>query len=235
MIVTFGGEKGGSGKSMLCLSVATTLQYMQKRVAILDCDPKPSTATWCLRRQNFYDEFIENPDPAIEAHKKCITRKRVPKPIPFERVRGDIIRTAESMLRDFDYVLIDAGGFDGKEQRTAMILSDLFICPMRPDQFDLDTTSNVNRIFKEANISSRGRLKGVAVISQAPTNPQLLQDIKDAREMMEFELQDMTVARSVIHVRTAFSKSSRFGLSVAEWSDTKARAEIELLCQELFK
>ena len=233
MIVTIGGEKGGTGKSMITVNMAARLVHAGKTVAILDCDPKPASSTWAHRRQSVYNSVLSNElDTKDPIFKKMINRKLMPKAVPFERVRGDIIRTVESMARDYDYVLIDAGGFDGKEQRTAFILSDIILFPVRPEQFDLDSVPNLRRMFNEANITARGRLKAYFVLNQCPTNRQLYSDITDAKDYLH-AVKDIEVARSNIYTRTSYSKATRKGLAGLEIDSGMPLGEISALCKEV--
>ena len=68
-IISFYAEKGGVGKSTLCINLAYTLAEQEKRVLIYDCDVQRSLTAWIfgnnieVKSQNSVDkvdEFIES-------------------------------------------------------------------------------------------------------------------------------------------------------------------------------
>ncbi|WP_108653143.1 division plane positioning ATPase MipZ [Dongshaea marina] len=229
-IITFGGEKGGTGKTTICTNSAVYLKQRGVNVAILDADPKPASATFCRRRKGTHDEFIEAPDMTDMAHKKLIARKVIPGIIPCERVRGDIMRSIESMANEFDVLLIDAGGMDEEEQRIGIALSDTLICPIKTGQYDLDTAPRMNSLVQKAKIFNKG-LRSYFVVNEASTNP-MMNNTDEAREILR-QFDSMIVADTIIRKRNAFEVTASHGLGVIEWSDSKARAEMELFCQEV--
>ena len=50
MIILIGSQKGGCGKSTLCINIATWLANQGKDIAVLDADLQQSTANWIRDR-----------------------------------------------------------------------------------------------------------------------------------------------------------------------------------------
>lgn len=234
MVVTFSSEKGGTGKSTTCINMAVVLRHKGFSVAILDADPKPASSTWSRRRANFIDEFNTMEEtgslPNTE-QKKVIARKLKPKPIEVVRNRGDIDRTIYSLEKDHEFVLIDAGGMDDAEQRMAIGVSNVVVCPMKTGQFDLDTSPHMNHIIKLARTFNKD-LRALFFINEAPTISGM-SNTKDAKEVLN-SYEEFDLCRTVIHKRNAYELTAVYGLGVAEWSCSKSRGEIEVLCKEIF-
>src|SRR6476660_1676501 len=49
-VISFLGQKGGTGKSTLALNLAVTAELFGERVALLDLDPPGTTASWGATR-----------------------------------------------------------------------------------------------------------------------------------------------------------------------------------------
>ncbi|MET2951731.1 AAA family ATPase [Vibrio owensii] len=233
-IFTVTNEKGGTGKTTHTTNYAVVLAHKGFNVVILDADPKPASATWGKRRKAFLDELIEITNADLETtkeQKKFLTRKLKPRPITVVRNRGEIDRTILSLREEYDFVLIDAGGMDEQEQRIAIGLSDTVICTTKTGQYDLDTSPRMVHIIKMARAFNR-KLRAIFVINEAPTN-KAMSNTQDAKEILS-RFDDFELARTVIHKRNSYELTATYGLGVVEWSDSKARGEIEILVKEIF-
>ena len=51
MIVVFGGEKGGTGKTTLATNIAAELAIKNKDVLLIDTDRQESASSWCYVRK----------------------------------------------------------------------------------------------------------------------------------------------------------------------------------------
>lgn len=208
MILLFGHHKGGVGKSTLAVNVAAELQRQGKDVILVEADPNVHTVTnWAQYRE-------EGGHPPIQAVQ-----------------RGGMIRASLLDLdKRYDFVVVDAPGKDSKEMRSAMTAANVFVMPLRPSQADLDTTGGVAENLKEA-LDVNPDLRAFAVINAAPTNV-FSSATQEARDYLAY-YPDLTPAKTVIHDRRVFSYSLSAGTGVVEMGDSKAKAEIQLLTQEI--
>ena len=211
MIIVVGNHKGGTSKSTLAVNLATEYQRLGHRVIILETDPTVSTASqWAADREN-------TDQPAMTTVRKT----------------GRLGSTIDDLAAAYDVVIIDTAGKDSTELRSAAHRADLLLVPTSTSVADLDAT----RIFLSWMDEARDmnpKLQMLVVISKAPTYwhsnhvETATEALAEIPEDIEFDLAD-----TIIHHRNAYAQALSEGLSVIESDNPKARAEIQLLAQEI--
>jgi len=214
MIVLVGGVKGGSGRSTLSTNLAAWLAGEGEKFALLDTDKQMSSSKWASRR----DELISE-------------NKSIPKIFCPEK-RGDGVgQFAIDLEEQFGIVIIDAGGRDSAELRSAMTVADILIIPMAPSQLDMETLED----FASVVAQSKGfnpNMRAMLVINRVDRSrgSDEFMDAIDALESLPgFELSRNFISNYKIY-RTAIAE----GLGVVELNNSKAKAEIQMLAQEVF-
>ena len=148
MIVTIGGQKGGTGKTTICTNIAAALARAGRRVLIIDTDLQPSTSIWTTRREE---------------------RGDVP-PVYSVQKTGKLTSTVREFATQFDEILIDTAGRDSAEFANAMLCAHVLISPVVPSALDEDTMWHVDdQIDKAKNFNEA--LEAVMVSSRCSTNP----------------------------------------------------------------
>ena len=211
MIIVVGNHKGGTSKSTLAVNLAVEYQHKGRKVIILETDPTVSTASqWAADREN-------------------TTRE----PITTVRKTGRLGSTIDDLAAAYDIVIIDTAGKDSTELRSAAHRADLLLVPTSTTVADLDAT----RIFLSWMDEARDMnpaLKMLVVISKAPTwwhsnhVETATAALAEIPKEIEFDLAD-----TVIHHRNVYAQALSEGLSVVEYDNPKAKAEIQLLTQEI--
>lgn len=213
MIVLVGGTKGGCGKSTIATNLAAYLAGEGRKVIIMDTDRQASSARWVERREN--PEINATPLPKIH----CV------------QTTGNVYNTALDLEQLYGTVIVDAGGHDSRELRSAMVAADCLYVPMQVSQFDLETLVELHDVITNT-MSQNPKLQVYGLVSKAPSNT-LTNEVKEARAMLaQFEL--FTVTDSVIRERKAYRDVITMGRGVVEYTNSKAKAEIQLLAQEIF-
>lgn len=115
-VVAFVSQKGGTGKSTLCRSVAVAAMEAGHAVMLLDLDPQRTTLDWSEEREKL--------QPEVDA------------------VRPDQLERALSALAELskgkiDYVFLDTAGRDDAGTATAIRQADYCVVPCRPTPDDL--------------------------------------------------------------------------------------------------
>ena len=210
LVVLVGGEKGGTGKSTIATNLAAYLACRGSDVVLLDADSQATAARWVERRTSFCPGL-----PRVH----CVQKTR------------DIFETIRDLAGRYQQVVVDAGGRDSEEFRSAMVAADRLYTPVKASQPDLETALNVSRLVKLA-CGLNPRLRAYAVISMASTHPAVT-EAYEARELLA-ELAEIGLSQAVIGERKVFRDAIVEGRGVIECGNSKARAEIELLAEEIY-
>lgn len=207
MIITLGGQKGGSGKSCLAQNLSVAMAKAGYPILLIDADPQKTSSDWADERET------------TDAPK-----------IDYQAMSGDISKMALTLSDSGKVVIIDCGGRDTRELRSAMVVSDIIIVPTRPKRRDLKTLDYVADLVEKSRITNP-ELIARAVISQAPTLPSQIQRILDAKAVAEqFELPALD---TIVYTRNVYDDAEESGLSVYEANDDKAKAEIDNVMREI--
>jgi chromosome partitioning protein len=205
MIVLVAAEKGGVGKSTIATNIAVHLAHYGVEVVMLDPDGQATSARFVERR----DEAGMLP------------------PLPCVQRTGEVATTLRDLARRYQVVVVDAGGRDSREMRSAMTVANLLLVPTKASQADLETFPKIGL--------ARGlnpELKAFAVLSMAPSNL-LIREVDDARELLA-EFEHLKLADTIIRDRKVYRDALLVGQGVVERDNSQARAEIQLLAKEFF-
>ena len=206
-IIMFGGEKGGSGKSTTATNIAVYLVHEGLDVLLLDADKQATSSKFIGRRNE-------------AGYKEIHLAQRL----------GDIYKSAMDFGKRYQVVIIDAGGRDSKELRSGMVATDLLYVPNKASQADLETLPVVDELIS----LSRGMnptLIARALLCMAPTNERI-REIDDARELL-LQFPELPLTDCIIHERKIYRDALTLGAGVVEMTNMAAKAEIQLLGQEI--
>lgn len=210
MILLIGGEKGGSGKSTLAGNLAVALARRGVDVLLLDADPQGTASKWVARRTE------AGHTPAVHCAQKT----------------GDVATTARELAGRYGLVIIDAGGRDSRELRSAMLAASLMLLPLQASQADLETLPRVDELIGMARAMNPA-LQVRAVLTRTPTNPQIT-EAAEARALLG-EFAAIELATAAVRDRKVYRDTWLSGQGVVEADNPKAREEIEALLAEIFE
>jgi chromosome partitioning protein len=147
---------------------------------------------------------------------------------------GKVHIELKELARHYEDVVIDTGGADSQEFRSALLAVDTLLMPLRPGSFDFWTLMKMQEVVGMAD-TYNAALKAVICLSQVPPTARDRARREAAEilsEMPRFELLDAMVV-----FRAAFNHCAGEGLCVGEMShrDLKACTEISFLHDELFR
>ena len=218
MILLIGAEKGGTGKTTLTTNLAAQLANRKKDILLVDTDTQGSASKWAAMRDS------------IEPNKGDFTRVASVQKFGRE-IRKDLL----DLSHRYEHILIDAGGRDSVELRSALSVCDKIYIPLQAAQFDIWTLSVMDQLVSDARIFNQ-KLHARVIINRASTNPKV-SETQEALELEE-ELLHLEFSGVIIRERSAFRKAAKRGLSVCELTskdaDPKAEQEITALDQEIF-
>src|SRR5215217_851411 len=169
--ITFVTQKGGSGKSTLCINLAVAAQEAGRSVCILEMDRQATVSDWAEHRTS------ESPEVAqIDATQL-----------------DEVMRNLRGSA--YDFVFIDTPGVDSPGTLSAIRAADLCIIPCRPTPADLrafkPTLAAIYRLEKRfafvlnqtppRSYRVRDAAEGLAVLGVLPdVNIVLRNDYQDA-------------------------------------------------------
>jgi len=209
MIVLIGGEKGGTGKSTLATNLAVWLAQRGRDVLLVDTDRQQTASRWVDRRNLLPDVPIVH----------CAER------------HGNVFHALRDMANRYEQVIVDAGGRDSEELRTAMVAAHKLYMPLKASQPDLETSSHMNELVQLAR-GINPNLGAYAMIAMAPTNP-VIHEADEARELLT-ELPELTPSKVIIRERKVYRDAITEGVGVVEMGNEKAKDEIRALATEIY-
>lgn len=211
MIITVGGQKGGTGKTTIAAHLAVLRAEAGKRVLLVDADEQQSAKLFSTQRK------LEHPDAvqySADTHLDDAVRLEV-------RQKEDL----------YDDIIIDTGGRDSRSQRSALAIADLLIMPFKPRSLDLWTIEDMLKII-ELMQSVNPKLRPLSVLNQADAQGM---DNQEAEALLA-DIAEIPYSGVTIVNRKAFGKAMAQGLAVHELRppDKKAVSEIATLYQYVF-
>lgn len=211
MIILIGGQKGGCGKTNIATNLAACLVNKGKDLILIDTDKhQNSSAKWAARRR-MKDNISQV---------NCVL------------VHDDIRDTVADLSKRYEIMLIDAGGRDSMEFRTALTVADVCLTPFVPSQHDIDTLSLVGDVIAQSKVYNP-KLKAYALLSNCPQNKQAREKRLAHISDIIVELEEFTLLKTQIINRISYTDTASNGLGVVEMQDAKAKNEIESLYSEI--
>ena len=130
MIISFVSQKGGSGKTTLCVNMAALAAMNNVLVAIIDLDPQASATSWSAVREDVFTVVSCHP--------------------PF------LDKTIQSLQdKGHTLIFIDTPPHNSTAAANAIKASDFVVVPVRPSSFDLVATTSTLDLIK-ANTTPAG-------------------------------------------------------------------------------
>jgi len=211
MIILVGGEKGGTGKTTIATNIAAMMAKRGRDVLLVDTDTQGSASLWAAARSE------------IEG---------APKITCIQKHGRSVSKEIESLSSKFDDIVIDSGGRDSIELRSAMMAADIMLIPGRPSTFDIHSLALMNSLVEQSRALVNPDLQAFVVINGAPTHASS-SDAADMREAVE-DLSELKMMTAVLRDRVGFRRAAGRGLSIVEHeADTKSVAEVQALFDEI--
>jgi len=193
-------QKGGTGKTTLCLHLAVLANELGHDAVVLDIDPQASASAWQRRRQADLPEVIRGRAQDL----------------------AGTLKDLEEQGRKL--VLIDTAPHSSHEAATAVMSADLVLIASRPAILDLEAIGESVKIVK------REKAHAAVVLNACPPPHLFGETaiVREAREALEFY--GLPVSPVSISQRAAFSHALIDGHAVTEYERKgKAAAEIRSL------
>jgi chromosome partitioning protein len=224
MIIVIGGVKGGTGKSTIATNLAVFAAKAGKQVCLIDADPQKTVTNWVGLRPS---EGLGYTFMLME-----LTSPKFPDGRPDPR---GIAPRLLAFAKDYELLIVDCGGRDSSELRSAMLVADLVISPFAPSSYDITTLPQLLELIAKAEIVRGRELPVLAVTSLAHTNP-LTKGVGLLRGTFADISEYLSLSDTVVHNREANRSLANDGLCIADKkeADYKAYSEMRRLYDEIF-
>ncbi|GAB5550143.1 MAG: AAA family ATPase [Sandaracinaceae bacterium] len=208
MIILVGGEKGGTGKTTLATNLAAQRAASGRDVLLVDTDRQGSASFWSAVRDELGEERAALPSvPCIQVFGKTVARQ------------------VADLANRYDDVVVDAGGRDSVELRSAMVAADRLYVPVQASQFDVWTLEQMDELVTQAQAINPDLEAGV-VINRASTHPRVREADEAKALVADFETLSYTYV--VVRDRIAYRRAASEGKAVTEADEPDAKAVAEM-------
>lgn len=153
------GQKGGSGKTTVALSLAVRAANKGRNVAVVDLDPQTTASNWSDRRGQ--------ESPAVVS---C----------QVTRLQQVLDAAAKGGA---DLAIIDTAGRNTDALIAAAKAADFVLLPIQPMLFDIETLGSVKDVLMLA-----GNPRAAVLINRAPVQGRRHQETRDAVRALGFEV-----------------------------------------------
>ncbi|HAV5548424.1 TPA: hypothetical protein JI101_16580 [Acinetobacter baumannii] len=211
MILLIANSKGGVGKSSLATSILAELAKTRSVIGVdLDSSTKTASEIWSKDRTEEQGKFYY--------------------------LSGDIKPELELAREDYDDTVVDGGGLDNKEVRTAMLLADVVLIPLRVGaNSNIEGFRNTVDLQVEINATREKPAKIYGVVTCAPhigMTPELNRAIQEIVDEPAAETLPVTIGD-----RTWYGRALDANLGITEYEspNPRDRKYVEIAQKEFMK
>jgi len=196
--------KGGAGRSTIAINLAAAFGKKTPTV-LIDCDmPQGTAASWGAVRELDY--------PTVET----------------ARTQHELINQVQRLSADHTHIILDAPPRVAAITRTVLMLADLLLIPLGTSAAEIWATSDLLETLDEA-AAERGAIEVRIVWNRYRP---FTRSAKVLKRAVSREL-PIKALKATLGYRVSYSDALEAGRSVTEWSDRKARKEVEALAAEI--
>lgn len=211
MIVLFGHQKGGVGKSTVAINFAYEMQKKHKNITLLDLDSQNSAI--------LFNQLRANEDLATI---KCVKESDV----EFTSFINEYANNKKNLL------IIDSGGYDSDVNRAALLKADMIITPVGISQIEIFGLQKFRKILIEASDALGTDIKTNVLLNNVDSRSK--NKLKELREYISDKKAHFNLLESVIYTRADLKNSYGEGLTVSEYNKKGSAAkEIKKLVKEV--
>lgn len=189
MIYLIANSKGGVGKTTIATSISAELNRQNRSVIGVDLDSNESSVFWSENREHDNGKFY--------------------------RLTGNIEQEVLKVKNEYDDIVIDAGGYDSTESRSALMIADVLIAPLKMGSQDVNGLYRMLDVVAEVNKVREKPISVKAVITMAPSLDNS-KELKDLIATLNSIGDELTLCNTIIRNRIAYVRAYRDNLGITE-------------------
>lgn len=207
-VIAFAHKKGGVGKSTLAIN--TALELAQKySVTFLDLDSQASATYFNAMREKDGVKTLDMYNPKT--------------PTQVDKLLDDLN----------NIVIVDTGGYDNKNNRTALLKSDMIITPVSLSHIEKLGLEDFKKVINDLKKENEDIVGTILLNNINPNTKREIEDfkkwIKEDEQIWYYDMFD-----TIIRTRQDFKSSFQYGLTVSELdADSKASLELKAFIKEI--
>jgi chromosome partitioning protein len=203
-IIAIVGNKGGAGKTTLCVNLAAGISR-DHSIVVIDADPQGSSLQW---------RAIAGDNVSFPVYAPTFSLR--------EQARQYTVKN--------EYILIDCPPSVHAPQTLAVLeFADLALIPVQPSPVDLWATVHIEKAINEAREANPG-LKAMLVINQLEARTTLSKLVREVLSEISLPIADTAIRRRAVYRNSALEGKSVFDIGKR---GAEAAAELDSLIREV--
>lgn len=203
MIVSVLNQKGGAGKTTICINLARAMQLQGDNVLLVDSDPQGSARDWNTTSNGQLLNVVGLDRPTLD-------------------------KDIRAVVHDYDWVFIDGAPSLSSMAVASIKASNVVLIPIQPSPYDLWASEDLVNLVNDRIEMTDGKLKAAFIISRKIPNTLLGKEIRGILE--EYKLPVFINGTSQ---RVIYSTSAAKGSTVLDCGENDASREIKAIANEL--
>lgn len=211
-VITIANQKGGTGKTTVCMQLAGTFSHSGEPTLIIDADKQGTATRW-----------------AASAGEDAPFPSRV---LSHAEADGPVHRAIVDNTRLYRYIFVDCPpAVESPVTQSALLVSDLVLVPVIPSPADLWSSVGIRELVHRMARTNR-RLEARLVANMCQPHTVIAREILGI--MSDFGI---PLLRTRLHLRTAYRQSALFGSTVRELGRgaDSAGQEVQALAHEVLE
>lgn len=210
-IVAVVNQKGGVGKTTVCLNLACALVKRGFRTLLVDADPQESS----LKMAALATEDAPYPVAVMS----------------LASTAGKLAQMVKLHMQNYEVIIIDGPpSATAPQTRAAVVISDLTLIPLQPSMSDLNSTITTCDLINEVHGEKDLNTPTYVVMTMLERTNMSRVILKEAGPKTGFPLMSARLSR-----RTSFKEAQALGLPVENYDDPLAAAEVAQLADEVIR